>query len=167
MNVDAQQKEITLNHQISDLSGRLQRAETAYRECSENKDKVITELEQRHAAKTTELVEQYAAKVKGFAMLEHLHAAKIEELEQMNVDAQQKEITFNHQISDLTASLELAESNHSESVNCVICKNGRRAISFSPCHHMCCCETCASDQRLDNKCPMCRADITSKKTTFW
>jgi hypothetical protein len=160
MNLDAQQKEITFNQQISDLTGRLQRAETAHRECSENKDNVITELEQRHAAKTIELVERYAT-------LKHRHAAKSKELEQMKVHAEQKEITFNHQISDLTASLELAESHHSESVDCVICLNEKKTVSVSPCRHMCFCETCASSPGLDYKCPICRAVITGMEKIFW
>ena len=107
------------------------------------------------------------AQIEAIAKLKRRHTAKMDEIEHKLMNSQQKEISLNTQISDVTASLKCAESNHLDSVNCVICHNNRKTISFSPCHHMCCCETCASDPRLDNKCPMCRADITSKTRTFW
>ena len=45
-----------------------------------------------------------------------------------------------------------------ERTGCVVCFTGTRDHALAPCFHMCVCAACAT--RLD-RCPLCRADVTS------
>jgi hypothetical protein len=114
----------------------------ANRKLSEDKDRILN-------------------KIKAMTELE-LAKIKEKEIEYMRIYSQHKEISLKR-----NESLKRTETNHLESVNCVICQTDRRTIIFSPCRHMCCCETCASSPGLHDKCPLCRADITSKEKIFW
>lgn len=46
---------------------------------------------------------------------------------------------------------------------CVVCLEAPRQVLLLPCHHVCCCKSCA--QRLE-RCPVCRAETTSLAEVF-
>eukprot|EP00930_Biecheleria_cincta_P038934 TRINITY_DN26778_c0_g1_i1.p1 TRINITY_DN26778_c0_g1~~TRINITY_DN26778_c0_g1_i1.p1 ORF type:complete len:615 (+),score=91.89 TRINITY_DN26778_c0_g1_i1:125-1969(+) len=46
---------------------------------------------------------------------------------------------------------------------CVVCLEAPRQVLLLPCHHVCCCKSCA--QRL-GRCPVCRAETTSLAEVF-
>jgi len=48
---------------------------------------------------------------------------------------------------------------------CVICLSQERNLVFSPCHHLCTCADCGSNQTLSS-CPICRATIQSRQVIY-
>ena len=46
---------------------------------------------------------------------------------------------------------------------CIICIEQERQIIFKPCNHIACCSTCSKNLQ---ECPICRKQITSKKTAY-
>ncbi|XP_075221041.1 mitochondrial E3 ubiquitin protein ligase 1-like isoform X1 [Lycorma delicatula] len=51
-----------------------------------------------------------------------------------------------------------------EEQRCVVCRNNPREIILLPCGHLCLCEDCSDN--ISNKCPICRASISSKAAVF-
>jgi len=46
-----------------------------------------------------------------------------------------------------------------ETLECIICMEGRKEVMMEPCGHVCCCRNCAMAMRNNNRlrCPVCRA----------
>lgn len=47
-----------------------------------------------------------------------------------------------------------------EGQKCVICLDKVKNILLEPCHHLCACDDCI--EKINNKCPICRADVKNK-----
>ena len=58
---------------------------------------------------------------------------------------------------DAAAQIELRIYEDEEEAECLICMDAAKDVVLVPCGHYCLCAPCA--QRLDGKCPMCRAPI--------
>lgn len=56
-----------------------------------------------------------------------------------------------------------ASKSQSPELFCVVCLEAPRQVLLLPCHHVCCCKSCA--QRLE-RCPVCRAETTSLAEVF-
>ena len=52
-----------------------------------------------------------------------------------------------------------------DTLTCVVCLEGARTLLFSPCHHLCTCITCGSNEAI-TICPICRAPIDEKTRVF-
>ena len=52
----------------------------------------------------------------------------------------------------------------SNNKRCVVCLNEEANIVFIPCGHVCTCSSCSS--QLQDKCPMCRQDFTSRVRVY-
>lgn len=47
---------------------------------------------------------------------------------------------------------------------CVICQDQFRNVILQPCNHLCVCEICF--QKLENKCPVCKAQVANYQQIF-
>jgi 4-diphosphocytidyl-2C-methyl-D-erythritol kinase len=52
-----------------------------------------------------------------------------------------------------------------ETLLCIVCKDSKREILFTPCNHICCCEECG--QKIINHCVYCKAVIQSKIKVYF
>ena len=52
-----------------------------------------------------------------------------------------------------------------ETLSCIVCKDSKREILFTPCNHICCCEDCG--QKIINQCVYCKAVIQSKIKVYF
>lgn len=52
-----------------------------------------------------------------------------------------------------------------DSVNCIICRENKRDILFTPCNHICICEEC-SNKKIDN-CIICKSVIQNKNKVYF
>ena len=52
-----------------------------------------------------------------------------------------------------------------ETLLCIVCKDSKREILFTPCNHICCCEDCG--QKIINHCVYCKAVIQSKIKVYF
>jgi hypothetical protein len=52
-----------------------------------------------------------------------------------------------------------------ETLLCIVCKDSKREILFTPCNHICCCEDCG--QKIINQCVYCKAVIQSKIKVYF
>ena len=74
--------------------------------------------------------------------------------------------SFNHTLKkvkkekdDVSRSLEA----HEDLETCTVCYVEKRGVLFLPCGHLVCCGECS--ERV-HECPMCREDISSRKTVY-
>jgi hypothetical protein len=52
-----------------------------------------------------------------------------------------------------------------EKLNCPICFSNERSHLVTPCNHLCCCSTCAT--QIKDECPICRHPINSIQRIFF
>lgn len=64
----------------------------------------------------------------------------------------------------MTASLQAAVVDAKDQTRCAVCSTSPKETRLDPCGHACCCIGCASKLK---KCPICRADITSRQRVFF
>ena len=53
-----------------------------------------------------------------------------------------------------------------EPATCCVCVEAPRTVLLLPCRHLCVCESCVSQPQLNNKCPVCRANISDTIKVF-
>ena len=53
-----------------------------------------------------------------------------------------------------------------EASSCCVCVEAPRTVLLLPCRHLCVCESCAARPQLNNKCPVCRSQISDTIKVF-
>lgn len=59
-----------------------------------------------------------------------------------------------------------ADDNSPQNILCVICMTNFKNIMLNPCSHVVYCIECARNDRLSNKCPICRKKYASAQVIF-
>lgn len=53
-----------------------------------------------------------------------------------------------------------------DELRCSVCLNNRKNVLFSPCNHICCCQTCFDMSTNINECFICRQHINSHQIVY-
>jgi hypothetical protein len=87
---------------------------------------------------------------------DQLHKLSITELIDLQKDVEQSRTRIQSCIENKWIEID-------ESICCVVCRDVRKSILFTPCNHLCVCEECSSHCRT---CPLCRSHIQNRVKVF-
>lgn len=83
------------------------------------------------------------------------------------IDFNNNNIEFENINPPVTAAAAAVEpiASQPDILTCIVCLEGTRTLLFSPCHHLCTCLACGSNEAI-TICPICRAPIDEKTRVF-